>query len=90
MRLVGWVGAFCAMASFTLAAVIVYGRLADLVAVPGWASVIVAQMLIGGLLLLAVGAIGEYLIHMIETAEGRPTYFVRRRSGVSQDDEPAP
>jgi glycosyltransferase involved in cell wall biosynthesis len=90
LRLIGSIGAVCALVSFTLAAVIVYRRLAHLVAVPGWASLIAAQMLIGGLLLLAVGAIGEYLIRMIETSEGRPTYFVRRRSCVSQDDEPAP
>ena len=90
LRLVGWIGGVCALISFALAAVIVYRRLAHLVAVPGWASLIAAQMLIGGLLLLAVGAIGEYLIRMIETAEGRPTYFVRRRSSGSQNEEPGP
>jgi dolichol-phosphate mannosyltransferase/undecaprenyl-phosphate 4-deoxy-4-formamido-L-arabinose transferase len=87
LRLVGSTGAFFAAVSFILTAVIVYRRLAHLIAVPGWASLIAAQMLIGGLLLLGVGAIGEYLIRTVETAEGRPTYFVRRRSGGSGDDE---
>ena len=38
-------------------------------------------MLMGGLLLVSVGIIGEYLIRIIATSEAKPTYFVRRRSG---------
>jgi hypothetical protein len=48
--------------------------------VQGWTSLFAALMLIGGLLLVSVGIIGEYLIRIIDTTEAKPTYFVRRRS----------
>lgn len=90
LRLVGSVGISCALVSFVLAALVVYKKLVHGVAVQGWASLFAALLLIGGLLLVSLGVVGEYLIRIIESSEGRPTYFVRRRLGFPplSDEEP--
>ena len=46
--------------------------------VPGWTSLIVVTLFTNGLLLFAVGVIGEYLIRIIKGIEHRPPYIVRK------------
>jgi len=80
LRLVGNLGVLFAGISFLMAGVVVYRKLAHGVSVRGWASLLATELLLGGLLLFSVGIIGEYLIRIIESSEGKPTYFIRRRT----------
>jgi dolichol-phosphate mannosyltransferase/undecaprenyl-phosphate 4-deoxy-4-formamido-L-arabinose transferase len=80
LRTVAWSGMIFALISVTLAALVIYRKLFSGVAVQGWASLFAAVMLIGGLILISIGIVGEYLIRIIESSEARPTYFVRRRA----------
>lgn len=81
LRTAAGAGMVLAVVSFGLAAIATYRKLAYGVSVQGWTSLFAGIMLVGGLLLVSVGIIGEYLIRIIETSEAKPTYFVRRRSG---------
>jgi dolichol-phosphate mannosyltransferase/undecaprenyl-phosphate 4-deoxy-4-formamido-L-arabinose transferase len=80
LRTVAYTGLFFATVSFGLAALVVYQKLVEKVSVQGWTSLLAAVLLIGGLTLFSLGVVGEYLIRIIESSEGRPTYFVRRRA----------
>lgn len=51
------------------------------IAVEGWASVLVSLLFLGGVQLLALGLIGEYIGRIFEEAKGRPLYLVRDRLG---------
>ncbi|KAA9340833.1 glycosyltransferase family 2 protein [Adhaeribacter soli] len=51
----------------------------------GWTSLIVTLLFIGGLLLLAVGIIGEYLSRTLAGVEKRPMYVVRKTAGFNHD-----
>ena len=44
--------------------------------VRGWASLMVALMIIGGLVLLSLGVIAEYIGLAVRAAFGKPNYFV--------------
>jgi glycosyltransferase involved in cell wall biosynthesis len=79
LRVAGQAGVLFAMLSFIAAGWVIYRRLAHQVAVAGWASLLVVNLLLGGLTLIAIGIIGEYLIRVIEIGENRPAYHVRRR-----------
>jgi dolichol-phosphate mannosyltransferase/undecaprenyl-phosphate 4-deoxy-4-formamido-L-arabinose transferase len=81
LRVAALAGMAFAALSFGLAAIVIYRKLAHDISVQGWTSLFAATMLMGGLLLVSVGIIGEYLIRIIATSEAKPTYFVRRRSG---------
>ena len=56
--------------------------------VPGWATVVVLQSLIGGALLVCVGMVGEYVGRIYEEIKQRPLYIVRRRVNVTTTEEP--
>jgi len=80
LRAAATTGIFFAGVSFALAGAVIYRKLVHGISVLGWASLFAAIMLMGGLLLVSVGIIGEYLIRIIENVEEKPTYFVRGRS----------
>lgn len=44
--------------------------------VPGWASLIVVNCLIGGAILMCIGVLGEYVARIYEEVKGRPIYIV--------------
>ena len=46
--------------------------------VPGYASVIVALTLLGGLQMMGIGILGEYLGRTYLESKRRPVYLVRR------------
>jgi dolichol-phosphate mannosyltransferase len=48
-------------------------------ALPGWTSLIVIQLLIGGLITLSVGVTGLYVGKIYEETQARPLYFVQDR-----------
>lgn len=46
--------------------------------VPGWGSLIATVLILGGLQLVFIGVIGEYLVRLFEEAKGRPLYFFKQ------------
>jgi glycosyltransferase involved in cell wall biosynthesis len=53
------------------------------VVVPGYASIMVAVLFLGGVQLITLGIIGEYLARMYNEIKGRPLYLLRGRWGFT-------
>lgn len=49
--------------------------------VEGWTALMIAVLFMGGVQLLCLGVIGEYIGRMYEQSKGRPLYVVRERIG---------
>lgn len=64
-------------AAYALATKLVLGT-----AITGWTSLLIGMMLLGGVQLLMLGIIGEYLGKVLLEVKGRPPYVVRERSGA--------
>lgn len=75
-------------------ALIVYGIVIRLVfperAIAGWASVFVAVLFLGGIQLICIGILGEYLGRVHDEMKRRPLYICDEELnlGVSRDPEP--
>ncbi|MDD3288650.1 MAG: glycosyltransferase, partial [Alphaproteobacteria bacterium] len=52
--------------------------------VPGYASLMVAILLLGGVQLLSLGIIGEYLARVFVEVKSRPVYLIAEKSGFDE------
>jgi dolichol-phosphate mannosyltransferase len=46
--------------------------------IPGWTSILVSILIIGGIQLISIGIIGEYLARVFNEAKNRPLYLVKK------------
>jgi len=81
LRVWSYVGAVIALFAFAYACFITTRTLILGVDVPGYASLIVAVLFLGGLQLLSLGIIGEYIGRILIEAKQRPLYVVREQIG---------
>jgi glycosyltransferase involved in cell wall biosynthesis len=78
LRLSSHAGLFFAMASLGLMVVLtIYKIGGGQGIIPGWTSLAVAVLFLGGVQLLAVGILGEYIGRIYEEVKRRPLYLVR-------------
>lgn len=86
LRVWSYVGAIIAMVSFGYAVFLIARTLIYGSDVPGYASLMVVVLFLGGLQLLTLGIIGEYLGRTYQEVKGRPIYLVRDTYGFGQDE----
>jgi glycosyltransferase involved in cell wall biosynthesis len=55
--------------------------------VPGWASIVALQCAFSGMILLALGAIGDYVARTYEETKGRPLYVVTEMRNLPESRE---
>lgn len=82
LRLASMLGVVITMLATLLAAIVVIGKVVDPSrAIQGYTSLMVVVLLLGGVQLLALGLIGEYLGRAYRETKRRPLYVVRHRVG---------
>ena len=74
-------GAFVALGALAYAVYIIIVTLTSGIQVPGYASLMVAILFLGGLQLLSLGVLGEYVGRILTETKGRPLYVVRETIG---------
>ena len=80
LRFASLLGALLAVASFLFGLSILWETLVDGKTTPGYASLVVGVMTIGGVQLLMIGIVGEYIGKILSELKQRPIYFVAERS----------
>ena len=84
LRVWSYLGAFVALGALAFAIFIVIRTLVTGIDVPGYASLMVAILFLGGLQLLSLGVLGEYVGRILTETKGRPLYIVRDRIGEDE------
>ena len=87
LRLVSLAGVLASCLAFLVALVVLVQKLRHPELPVGWASLIVAILFMGGLQLLALGAIGEYTGRILLNVNNRPQYVIGET--VNLDPKPA-
>jgi len=78
IRFISLVGVLTAFAGFLYAVDILYGRLRHDIPFTGWAPIMILILVIGGLLMLMLGIIGEYVWRIYDEVRRKPNYVVRQ------------
>jgi glycosyltransferase involved in cell wall biosynthesis len=81
LRIWSYLGALVALGALAFAGFIVIRTLTTGIDVPGYASLMVAILFLGGLQLLSLGVLGEYVGRILTETKGRPLYVVRETIG---------
>jgi polyisoprenyl-phosphate glycosyltransferase len=81
LRLITGLGAIVSLASLALAVWALAVRLFGDTALPGWASIVIPTYFLGGIQLLSLGIIGEYLAKVYEAIKKRPRFHVEAVCG---------
>lgn len=89
LRLATWVGMLTSLLAFGYGAWIVLKVLVWGISVPGYASLMVAILFLGGMQLLALGIIGEYVGRTYLEVKHRPLYLVESTLGATPVSVPA-
>ncbi len=76
LRVATLLGAVIALVAFIYGAQIVYETLVYGERVPGYPSLFVGVMVLGGMQLIMLGVVGEYIGKILNEIKGRPVYFV--------------
>jgi len=86
LRMATWLGFISALTGFLVALWTLYTKLVGIYSPRGWASTLAVIMFIGGVQLLMLGVIGEYLSRVYDEVRQRPLYIVRSRAGFADGD----
>ncbi len=81
LRLASYVGLAASGLSFVALVTILLVKLSTDLAIPGWASVMSAVLFLGGVQLVTVGIMGEYIGRIFDEVKGRPRYVIESRRG---------
>ncbi|MFM0504631.1 glycosyltransferase family 2 protein [Paraburkholderia caffeinilytica] len=79
LRVWTYVGSFVALGAILYASFLIVRTLIQGVAVPGYASLISAVLLLGGVQLIGIGVLGEYIGRIYYESKNRPVYLIRSR-----------
>ena len=80
-------GFITAVASIIYLIVVVCQKLIQGIDVPGYASIIVLILFLGGMQLFCLGILGEYLAKVYVQTKNRPLYILKEHLGKENNDE---
>ena len=78
LRIWGVIGFVIALCSFVSASYIVISTLVNGARIPGYATLLVAVIFFGGVQLLSIGVLGEYIARIFREVKPRPAYIVQQ------------
>jgi len=84
LKYVSYLGSAVAFISFVLGLRLIFLAVLDRSAeVPGWASLMVVSLFIGGVQLLSIGILGQFLARTYDESKNRPKFVIRRAINFS-------
>jgi len=86
LQLATYLGFICAGVSALVIPIVIAMRLTGSQAFLGQATTLIAVLFLGGVQLISLGILGEYLGRLYDEAKGRPLYIVRETEGFNKTE----
>lgn len=83
IRLMSYVGFITALLGFLYAGLVVFNALRGFPP-QGWASLMIVVLVVGGVQMIMLGVLGEYLWRALDEARGRPRYIIEAVIAVDE------
>jgi glycosyltransferase involved in cell wall biosynthesis len=84
LKVWGYFGLFISSLSLIYGSFLIIKTIKFGIDVPGYASTIVIILFLGGIQLITLGVMGEYIARIYEEVKGRPVYLVRESYGFKE------
>lgn len=84
LRVWGWIGFIISLVALIYAVYIITVTLLFGADLPGFPTLVVAIMFLGGIQLLSVGILGEYIARIFTEVKQRPKYLLRMKEGFDE------
>ena len=81
IRFMSMIGTATAILGFIYAFVVAYTRFINKVPFKGYAPIVILLLIIGGLIMIMLGIIGEYLWRVYDETRKRPVYIIKEQVG---------
>jgi hypothetical protein len=79
LRMITWLGFFVSFASVLAVVWILIGKFFLHTVIPGWTSTVLPIYFLGGVQILSIGVLGEYLSKVYMETKQRPLYFIEEK-----------
>ncbi len=89
IRFMSYLGFVVAFAGLLYAAFILVNALTG-APVEGWSSLMIVVLVIGGMQMLMMGVLGEYVWRALDESRGRPRFLIEDEFGFSDEGRPPP
>jgi len=85
LQIAGYLGFLISIISFSMGIYLVVRKLVWGISIEGWVSLIVTMLFLGGVQLIILGVIGEYLGRVYTEVQGRPLYIAEEMIGFEDN-----
>jgi len=83
LRLMSILGTIIAIVGFLYAILVIFIKLFSVTQIPGWTSLMIVVLIMGGVQMLMIGVLGEYLWRNLEESRKRPLFFIEDASDTN-------
>jgi dolichol-phosphate mannosyltransferase len=83
IRLMSYLGVFVAILGFLYAGFVIWNAIAGRPS-EGWSSLMVVVLVVGGIQMLMMGILGEYIWRALDEARQRPRYILEADAGINR------
>jgi glycosyltransferase involved in cell wall biosynthesis len=87
LRLASWLGLIVSTFAFIVIIYALYTKFVFKAAITGWTSIVISTMFIGGIQLLTIGIIGEYINRINTETRNRPLYIIEDSNTEETENE---
>ncbi|NTU66510.1 MAG: glycosyltransferase family 2 protein [Candidatus Moranbacteria bacterium] len=85
LKMASYLGVFFSGVSFVYLLVVLYERVFTEKTVVGWTSIVAVNLFFNGIVLIILGAIGEYIGRIYDESKNRPLYIIESKKGFGDE-----